>query len=71
MEQDTLIIDTAGARPLPSWLIKQKEGLNTYQPVPLEMKEDRSLQVSFAVTGMLIVLIVVILTVFILKKKKN
>lgn len=70
MEQDTLISDSVSAeRPLPAWLIRQKEGLNTYKPEQFVMKEDKSLQVSFIATGIGILLIVSLLTVYILKKK--
>lgn len=68
MEQDTVISDSVG-RPLPAWLIKQKEGLNTYQPEPFVMKEDRSLEISFIATGAGILLIISLLTIYFLKKK--
>ena len=34
-------------RPLPKWLIDQKEGLNTIQPQKIVMREDNSLKISF------------------------
>lgn len=69
MDQDTVISDTIAGRPLPAWLIKQKEGLNTYQPEPYVMREDRSLEVSLIATGAGILLIVILLTIYFLKKK--
>ena len=71
MEQDSLKYDSLSSRPLPKWLIDQKEGFNTLQPQELIMKDDKSLQISFAVTGLFILLIVTILTVYILRKNKK
>ena len=70
MEQDSLKYDSLGNRPLPLWLIRQKDGLNTFQPEKLEMKQDKSLQVSFIATGIVILLIISLLTIYILKKSK-
>ena len=70
MEQDSLKYDSLGNRPLPLWLIKQKDGLNTFQPEKIEMKQDKSLQVSFIATGIVILLIISLLTIYILKKSK-
>lgn len=66
MEKDSLKYDSLGNRPLPQWLIRQKEGLNTYQPEKIVMKEDKSLQVSFIATGIIILLIISILTAYVL-----
>jgi len=71
MEQDTIRYDSLEARPLPKWLTDQRDGLNTYQPPKLEMKEDRSLNVSFIITGAFILLTVILLTVYLLHKKKR
>ncbi|HLN56675.1 MAG TPA: hypothetical protein VK207_11815 [Bacteroidales bacterium] len=71
MEQDSLKYDTIPERPLPQWLTKQKLGLNTWQPEKIVMKEDKSLQTSFIVTGAGILLIICILTVVVLRKKKR
>lgn len=72
MEQDSLKYDsTISARPLPQWLINQKEGLNTYQPPKLTMKEDNSLAVSVGITGIFILLFIAILTIYILRKDRK
>lgn len=71
MDQDTIAYDSLSDRPLPRWLTDQRDGLNTYQPEMAEMKEDRSLGVSFAVTGLIIVLAVAFLTIYILRKKRS
>jgi heme/copper-type cytochrome/quinol oxidase subunit 2 len=72
MEKDSLISDSSTAsRPLPQWLVKQKEGLNTYQPEKIVMREDRSLQTSFVVTGVFIILIISVLTVFVLRRARQ
>jgi len=71
MEQDTIGFDSIDARPLPKWLTDQRDGLNTYQPQKLEMKEDRSLQISLVSTGVGIVITLIILTFFILRKNKR
>ncbi len=70
MDQDSLKFDSIPERPLPEWLMKQKEGLNTYQPEKLVLKDDRSLEISFAVTGLIIILIIISITIYILKKRK-
>ena len=71
MDQDTIAYDSLGERPLPKWLTDQRDGLNTIQSVAMEMKDDRSLSVSFALTGAIILLAITILTIYILRKKRN
>ena len=71
MRQDTVTYDSLDARPLPKWLTDQRDGLNTYQPEKLEMKEDRTLQISLISTGVVIILTVVILTIWFLRKNKK
>jgi heme/copper-type cytochrome/quinol oxidase subunit 2 len=71
MEQDTLRYDSLENRPLPKWLTDQKEGLNTIQPTKIVVREDNSLRLSFALTGTFILLTVILLTIYILRKHKN
>ena len=71
MRQDTIAYDSLNARPLPKWLTDQRDGLNTYQPEKLEMKKDRTLQISLISTGFVILFSVVILTILILRKNKR
>lgn len=71
MEQDTVRYDSTGGRPLPQWLIKQREGLNTYVPEKITMKEDRSLQTSFIFSGLFILLIISVLTIVVLRKSRK
>jgi hypothetical protein len=71
MNQDTTQYDSLESRPLPKWLTDQRDGLNQYQPEILEMKEDRSLNISFVITGTVILIVVVFLTVMVLRKKRN
>lgn len=70
MNQDSTIYDTVGNRPLPKWLKDQKAGLNTIQPAKIVIRQDRSLDISFAVTLFIIIIIVGFLTWFIFKKKR-
>jgi len=71
MDQDTSTYDTLAERPLPKWLSDQRDGLNTVQPVKREIKEDKTLSVSFALTGLFVLLFITILTIYILRNKKN
>ena len=71
MQEDTIAYDTINDRPLPKWLTDQKEGLTTFQPQKIEMKEDNSLQVSFVATAAVILLTISVLTVFVLRKFKR
>jgi len=71
MDQDSVTYDSLIARPLPKWLTDQRDGLNTIQPARIEMKDDRSLTVSFILTGAIILLAVTVLTIYILRKKKK
>jgi len=71
MQTDTLKYDTLNNRPLPKWLIDQKEGLTTIQPQKIEMREDNSLKISFIITALLILLAVAVSTVYIIKKYRN
>ncbi len=71
MQNDTLIHDSVAARPLPKWLKDQKAGLNTIQPGKIVIKEDHSLSISLALTGMFILLVVAILSIYIFRKQKK
>jgi hypothetical protein len=71
MDQDTLTYDSLANRPLPKWLTDQRDGLNSIQPAKINMKEDKSLDISFAITGAIILLVLTVLTIYILRKKKN
>ena len=71
MDQDTIAYDSLAGRPLPKWLTDQRDGLNTIQPLKLEIKDDRSLNTSFILTMAIILFAVIILTVFTLRKKKK
>lgn len=71
MKRDTVIYDSLGDRPLPKWLIDQREGLNRYQPEKAEMKKDYSLQISLVSTGAAVLLIVILLTLYFFYKIKN
>jgi len=71
MEQDTVIYDSLENRPLPKWLTDQRDGLNKYQAEILEMKEDKSLEISFAVTGTIILLVVIFLTIYVIRKNRK
>ncbi len=71
MEQDSIRYDSLSERPLPKWLTDQKQGLNAYQPKKIIIKEDRSLEVSFIFTGLIIILVISALTIFVLRKKKK
>jgi heme/copper-type cytochrome/quinol oxidase subunit 2 len=71
MEQDTITYDSLETRPLPKWLTDQRDGLNKYQPETLEMKEDKSLGVSFIITGAFILLVVTVLTIYFLRRNNK
>lgn len=71
MEQDTIIYDSLVNRPLPKWLTDQRDGLNKYQPEILVMKEDKSLSISFIITGTIILLVVIFLTIYVLRKNRK
>jgi heme/copper-type cytochrome/quinol oxidase subunit 2 len=71
MKQDTITYDSLDYRPLPKWLTDQRDGLNTYQPEIMEMKEDKSLGISFMITGSIILLVVTVLTIYMLRKNKK
>ena len=71
MLTDTISYDSISNRPLPKWLTDQKEGLTTIQPPKIEMKEDNSLKISFIATSVFILLTIIIITVFIIKREKG
>ena len=71
MQIDTLSYDSLDSRPLPEWLIDQKSGISTIQPEEIVMKEDHSLTISFIVTGLFIILLVALVTLYINRKHKN
>jgi len=71
MQIDTISYDSISIRPLPKWLTDQKEGITTIQPAKIEMREDNSLKISFLATSFFILLTIIILTVFIMKRKKG
>ncbi len=71
MQIDTLSYDSFNSRPLPKWLIDQKSGIATIEPEEIVMKEDHSLTISFVATGLFIILLVALITLYINKKHKN
>ena len=71
MQTDTLSYDSLESRPLPKWLMDQKSGITTIQPEEIVMEEDHSLKISFVVTGIFIILVVVLITTYINRKHKN
>lgn len=70
MDKDTIQYDSLENRPLPKWLTDQRDGLNQYKPETIVMKDDKSLDISFAITGAIILLVVSLLTIYILRKNK-
>jgi len=71
MQIDTLSYDSLDSRPLPKWLIDQKSGVTSFQPEEIVMKEDHSLEISFIVTVVFIILLAAFITLYINKKHKN
>jgi len=71
VEQDTISYDSLPGRPLPKWLTDQRDGLNSVQIVMPEIKKDRSLEISFVITGVIILLVITFLTVHIIRKNKT
>jgi hypothetical protein len=71
LSNDTLSPDTLDHRPLPKWLTDQKEGLTTIQPEKLVMREDHSLRISFVVTAIFLLVLVVSLTIYFVRKQKK
>jgi heme/copper-type cytochrome/quinol oxidase subunit 2 len=71
MDQDTTQYNSTENRPLPKWLTDQRDGLNQYQPEIKVMKEDNSLNVSFMITGAVILIVVFFMTVLVMRKKRN
>jgi len=71
MQIDTLSYDSLDSRPLPEWLIDQKSGITTIQPEEIVMREDHSLTISFIVTGLFIIFLVALITLYINRKHKN
>ena len=71
IQNDTIKSEPAGSRPLPKWLTDQKEGLTLYKPREIVIKKDHSLEVSFALTALMVLLSVFIVTLRIRRKKKK
>ena len=71
MQIDTLLYDSLDKRPLPKWLIDQKSGITAIQPEEIVMREDHSLTISFIVTGLFIIFLVALITLYINRKHKN
>jgi len=71
MDQDTTQYNSTENRPLPKWLTDQRDGLNQYKPEIKVMKEDRSLNISFMITGAVILIVVIILTIMVFRRKRN
>ncbi len=74
MSQDTLpqdTIDSLDSRPLPKWLVDQKSGHTAIQPEKIVMREENSLKISFVVTGIFILVIVSVFTLYFIRKHKK
>ena len=70
MLPDTILYDSLSERPLPKWLTDQRDGLNYYQPEVLVMKDDQTLNLAIVLTGIVIVLVILFLTIYIVRKYK-
>jgi hypothetical protein len=68
-QEDSLLYDSAGSRPLPKWLTDQKEGLTIQQPREIVIRKDHSLEISFVITGLVVLLTVIFITIWIKKGK--
>lgn len=71
MDQDTLNFDTISERPLPKWLTDQRDGINTIKPVMKEIRDDRSFEISFIITGFIILLTLFVMTIIIVRKNRK
>ncbi len=71
MDQDSLNYDTIPERPLPKWLTDQRDGINTIKPVMKEIRDDRSLETSFMITGFIILLTLIVMTIIIVRKNRK
>lgn len=71
MNPDSNTYDSISERPLPKWLINQKEGYCEIKPKEIIMKKDNSLMISFTVTGCIILITVLIFIIHIKKKFKE
>lgn len=71
MNPDSNTYDSISERPLPKWLINQKEGHCEIKPKEIIMKKDNSLMISFTVTGCIILITVLIFIIHIKKKFKE
>ena len=71
MQDDTLTYDSADVRPLPKWLTDQKAGLTAAQPEKNVIRDDKSLNISFVLTVILLILTVAVLTVYLTRKHKK
>ena len=72
MKADTRHTDSAASRPLPQWLITQKEASCTVPPPEPEPRKDHSLYISFTFTALFVLLAVVVLSVYVKRKfRKN
>ena len=69
MQQDSLTYDTTASRPLPKWLTDQKEGITLYKPREVIVKEDHSLVVSFVITGLAVLFLVVFISILVKKRR--
>ena len=47
----------------------QKEGLTAYKPPEIILREDNSLDVAFAITGLIVILSVIFITIYLKRKK--
>lgn len=71
MMADTLHTDSAVSRPLPQWLIAQKEASCTVLPPEPELREDHSLYISFTFTALFVLLAVALLSLYIKRKYRK
>ena len=71
MNADTLYTDSAATRPLPQWLITQKEASCTVPPPEPELREDHSLYISFTFTALFVLLAVVLLSLYVKRKYRK
>ena len=71
MQDDTIAYDSVNVRPLPAWLTARKEG-TTLKPVPeMKIRDDKTIEISIAVTIGILLLSVAVMTIIIRRKQKQ
>jgi hypothetical protein len=71
MQEDTIAYDSLAARPMPGWLTARKEGTAEIASPEMKIRDDRTIDLSVAITFGALLIAVLAVTLYLRRKRNN